>query len=590
MGELSFENIRERVIGLLHSGLEEVNNKTKYKCGGIYMIYVDDFMDSKIIPCYIGKTSDFQRRHKQHIMKIMALNHFSSKYYNELLFDRYYDGKFMYCKMFAYMVNHKCTFNQLHMVILEKIDSEELRSVVEDKYISDLCTPYVGFNQLKSHTYDIIMHNEEHTERRRIWKESNHEDEMIAGYKIPNEKMEKYYELLESDIRMCSIFSGYGYTDFNVLYTLPTDVRDEDLVYKNAIKAKTAFKNLYFSNSLYNKNTKERIAILDALHSSSEAFENTEEEIEAYTENVKIVSEKMFNSRGCRDGQILEHFINCMCGSDRYTEDEITNWIVGKVCEEFNPFQSLEKEYLDVFKECKRLTEQLTRQRKEMKIASENESSHRGRLPYEYFGVKIEYEGFPLKGIGINFSSIEEKLTIVKKNDQCVINFILSCGGRSKYLTPRIIAIQYGVLKSDGERTSGIFFIDGYCEYSYVERDAYLKSFSRSPFEPIPSLKDQDTELGLSIDDFTSYYFIFNSDLTYYMTVSAEYWTGINDYTIHNNAATSFSDAIENIEKMLSVKTKVSVISSESKNQLSEALKELDIQKGQFIIIDKLIQ
>lgn len=45
---------------------KEVTPQTKYKTSGIYMIYIDNFTNDRVVPIYIGQSKDIQRRYKQH--------------------------------------------------------------------------------------------------------------------------------------------------------------------------------------------------------------------------------------------------------------------------------------------------------------------------------------------------------------------------------------------------------------------------------------------------------------------------------------------------------------------------------------------
>ena len=93
-----FEEIRNKVKNIINDkDIEEINNKSDNKNIGIYMIYIDNFNDDKIIPIYIGQTGcgknrNFQNRYKEHLQEIMALNRLEYNYYKELLFDNFYDG------------------------------------------------------------------------------------------------------------------------------------------------------------------------------------------------------------------------------------------------------------------------------------------------------------------------------------------------------------------------------------------------------------------------------------------------------------------------------------------------------------------
>ena len=43
-----------------------INANTKVKQSGIYMIYIEGFDSESILPIYIGKSKDMQKRYKEH--------------------------------------------------------------------------------------------------------------------------------------------------------------------------------------------------------------------------------------------------------------------------------------------------------------------------------------------------------------------------------------------------------------------------------------------------------------------------------------------------------------------------------------------
>ena len=74
--EYEINSLKEKVFDLIKDK-NEVTSKTDYKKGGVYLLYINDFDNEKILPIYIGQTDDFQTRHKTHITEIMAINRFS---------------------------------------------------------------------------------------------------------------------------------------------------------------------------------------------------------------------------------------------------------------------------------------------------------------------------------------------------------------------------------------------------------------------------------------------------------------------------------------------------------------------------------
>ena len=58
-----FNSIKNKVYELLNNPeKKEVTRDTDYNFSGVYMLYIDDFSDDKILPIYIGQTKDFQKR------------------------------------------------------------------------------------------------------------------------------------------------------------------------------------------------------------------------------------------------------------------------------------------------------------------------------------------------------------------------------------------------------------------------------------------------------------------------------------------------------------------------------------------------
>ena len=75
--QTEFVRIKNAVVATIAASVEEVLPTTKIKKSGIYMIYIDCFEDEKIIPIYIGKSTDIQKRYKSHYQEILALNRLS---------------------------------------------------------------------------------------------------------------------------------------------------------------------------------------------------------------------------------------------------------------------------------------------------------------------------------------------------------------------------------------------------------------------------------------------------------------------------------------------------------------------------------
>ena len=124
-----FNTIRMAVLNLVEEHREnEVTSQTSIKHNGIYMLYVDNFDDDRVVPFYIGQSVNLQERYKQHYTELLALNRFRYDVYRgnmmrESLYSgisSYYEGHFKTCKIFKYMVEHGCSLADFHMIAIEE--------------------------------------------------------------------------------------------------------------------------------------------------------------------------------------------------------------------------------------------------------------------------------------------------------------------------------------------------------------------------------------------------------------------------------------------------------------------------------------
>ena len=187
--------IKKQVLDIISENNHiEITNTTNLKTGGVYMLYVDCFDSKKIIPFYIGETENFQQRHKDHLLEVLSLNRLHTECYIQALLSGLYNGKYKACKIFSYMVNHNCTLNDLHMIVLEETANTNKRKTLEQKYINDLKAPFLGFNQMNCIT------------------KSN-------DYYYGSIDKTEYKSLITSDFENLSVYAQYGYTNFNYFIT-----------------------------------------------------------------------------------------------------------------------------------------------------------------------------------------------------------------------------------------------------------------------------------------------------------------------------------------------------------------------------------
>ena len=125
---IKFEDAKEEIIKLIKDK-NEITNRTDFKTGGIYLLYVDNFDSEKIIPAYIGKTHNFQERHKEHLKEILSINRLTKKNHTSAIISKYYEVHYKSSKFFKYLVDNENSLNDIHMVILEECDDEDTKII-----------------------------------------------------------------------------------------------------------------------------------------------------------------------------------------------------------------------------------------------------------------------------------------------------------------------------------------------------------------------------------------------------------------------------------------------------------------------------
>lgn len=209
-----FEKIRNEIINISKdNNYLEITKDTDYNYAGIYLIYINNFNDDKIVPFYIGQTNDFQHRHQQHFKEIMSLNRLKYKdYENYFKFDLY-NGNYKSCKIFKYMVEHSCTLKDFHMVILERIDNytQDLLDSKEQEYFDRYLPSFFGFNQF-NYIINVGLYGRELI----FGKEHKKEIESIDRDLLKDSRnLLKYYE--------------YGFSDFNYYLCFPKSIEKKDI-------------------------------------------------------------------------------------------------------------------------------------------------------------------------------------------------------------------------------------------------------------------------------------------------------------------------------------------------------------------------
>ncbi|MDT2835074.1 GIY-YIG nuclease family protein [Vagococcus carniphilus] len=150
-------NLRKEIKDIVSNpNFNRVDLETNYELSGIYMLYVEDDFDKEILPIYIGRSKNIQKRYKEHLESMMAINKLNSKELSHLVFDKdrqesYYSGQFKYVKILLFMIDNQKTLDDIKMIILEECDEESINER-ELFFINQFKAPYVGFNQFNSRT------------------------------------------------------------------------------------------------------------------------------------------------------------------------------------------------------------------------------------------------------------------------------------------------------------------------------------------------------------------------------------------------------------------------------------------------------
>lgn len=192
-----FERIKSDVKELIQKCKDNtIHDNPSDSRSGIYMIYIDDFTDNKILPVYIGQTSNFRRRYTQHLRSLRHLYGFGNKNYLRALNNNWFSGKYFYCKLFCYLADHSLKEKDLKMVVLEEIDDPKTKDERENYYIERLLLPYIGFNQVNTITFHHKVINS--TE----WELDNENKKMLITY-------------ADNDTLRLGEWWDYGYSEFN---------------------------------------------------------------------------------------------------------------------------------------------------------------------------------------------------------------------------------------------------------------------------------------------------------------------------------------------------------------------------------------
>ena len=533
-----FEEIRNKVKNIINDkDIEEINNKSDNKNIGIYMIYIDNFNDDKIIPIYIGQTGcgknrNFQNRYKEHLQEIMALNRLEYNYYKELLFDNFYDGHYKACKIFQYMVDHSCTLKDFHMIVLEKIEDnrnniQEILDKKEQKYFAEYLPAFFGFNQVNT----VVEGNKEFFT---IFKD-------LKGFAVSDKLLNYELEDCENFIK----YFGYGYTKFNYYhcypktYTVgenPKKIEYELCDKKEILKSKHYDENKFkeYNDKLpklekkYEKNNNE-------LEKNKKLFEEQyESKIKEYCQKNKIgVIQKYQEIVDVLIYQDKENIINF----EKYLKrKKIDDNILEKFNKD-NEFTNWRKKYL-------------TLRRKSNKIKNDIRNCRLVKRIDDLMRIlpRREYDAFPLKDKyqEIEFGRLD--------NNELVINFEFSNNGICNdwwFFSYNLIKMDYKLnINNKIIEKKNIFILP-----QDNEKNNEIRYFEKDRIETIKFRKEP-----FCVRKFPDY-----------ISTTMETQNGINEFTLMNKTKYDFSNILDEINSFINARTKVKV---EVRNRMKSKCKE----------------
>lgn len=533
-----FEEIKNKVKKIIKDrNVEEINNNTDSKNIGIYMIYIDNFNDDKVIPIYIGQTGygknrNFQNRYKEHLQEIMALNRLEYNYYKELLLDNFYDGHYKSCKIFQYMVDHNCTLKDFRMIVLEKIDGnsdniQELLDKKEQKYFTEFLPAFFGFNQVNT----VVEANKE------FFANFNNLEGFVASDKLLN------YEL--DDCENFIKYFGYGYTKFNYYHCYPKTYtvgeNSKKIEYKLRDK-KELLKNKYYDENKFKKYN-------DKLPKLEKKYEKNNEELQ---QNKKIFEERYEPEikEYCQKYKIgiiqkYQDIVDVLIYQDKENIIDFKKYLKRKkidvnILENFNKdneFTNWREKHISLLRKNNELKDEI----RNCRLVKRTDDLMR-ILP------RKEYDAFPLKDKyqEIEFNRLD--------NNELVINLDFSNNG----ICNDWWCFSYNLIKMDYKlninnkiiEKKNIFILpqnnEGNNEIKYFEKDR-VETFKlkKSPF---------------CVRNFPDY-----------ISTTMEVQNGINEFTLMNKTKYDFKEILDEINSFIDAKTRVRV---EVRNRMKNKCKE----------------
>lgn len=515
------EEIRREVLSIIeHNKANEITRHSNVRSAGVYMLYVDCFQDDSIIPFYIGQTSDFQERHKQHFTEVMALNRLDRECYKYALFADLYSRHARPCKIFSYMVNHGCSLKDLHMIVLELVDEEQKRIEIEQKYIDDLYAPFFGFNQLNSTLRFVESH---------------------YGNGVESE----YERAIEKDIEQILQFPLFGYSIYNWYRVCHTFYRTISKKNSNQAIPNVYMKVLESSKRLHDIHSRCReIRNYNGCQAEEDVWAVCKDTINAFFAERKLKSEIkkklvvkvwLFALEEERK-ELAQYFARYADGTDGDLLERIDR-IHGK------NIQCIKQRVLDNQCEYRAL------------------EAEKAKLNSIVFGALLpkQYRSHPL-------GAMDESIGIqvgVEEQNVCYLNVEYSCykANYEHNFYPQITRIDYRVVR-DGKILSRTAYIENCLVGFFNDDDIYYmeSGFHYGPFNPY-----------------------INGPVDTYISVTMEYKNGINEWVLRDKETENYIEVFQEVNGLIDEKTKVIYSTSGYKGTILR-FSEIDALSGTLLM------
>lgn len=551
---INIEDVKLQFHHLIQkNSAKEVTTETKYKISGIYMIYINNFSSDTIIPMYIGRSEDIQKRYKQHFEEILALNRLSSEEYHKYFFSKaysFYEGKFKSPKIFKYMMEQNCTLKDFRMVVLEEVEKESLIEK-EQEYFQRLLPSFFGFNQFNSFLKQVNLR--------------------VTKSEMGPTETRDFLSILSQDVRCISPYYEYGYTRFNFEHAFPKgfflSLKDRDLiidetnsVFQEIECELEKLERLYNIDYERNELRKEldvmdnKIKKLEELKIST--FEDGKEAITALRNEI---TEK-FKELGIYKNKIpINNFVNSILSDE--PQEYKTRFL------KFLTIYDCDMDFYELYEDkINHITVVAAALNKTKELHDESFMFQRQKTKQNlHKRYRLIYPGHPFTPYSLG--DISKNLTI-ETNDEyelsntCHINIYISNNGNSGVEVRKashIIKIDYCYIDITGNRTDKSYYIDNEttrnCQSGlrYFEKDFYDNFvFKKVPFKLI-SLIDGEID---------------NS----FISINAEIKHGMNDYTLKDKSLVQLTAVLDEIQQTIDEETRFNLYVSESQNCLKRCV------------------